>query len=306
MAQYQFYYIKSQKSQMIEDGLRKLSFSCEGRSDIFCFVWVEPSGCLDHVQLVFSNKFIEGNIRKNPLAGYTAKAIETMSQKAQKQIGQTLYSQNNHSILQEGLDLLSKTDFLGNLKETLGFPIEATHISQLFHPPRDIEVSHNTEYHFYEVLPQEIKLGLIQRTFVCHGRPRLKCILTVDRRQEVEHVQLLFNNRYLHWGKYEVPSVGDYLLNIEGGETLDPSKIMEEGKTLMNQSVFPEPSQIKMNGEAFDQVNLADLYQFHETYRTDPPLSPPTDSTLPESWQQIVSSRLSSFSKKLPKFWKKS
>ena len=56
---FRFYEIISKKSEIFSFGYRQLSFACEDNPEVFCFLWINQSKQLKHIQFLFGESVLE-------------------------------------------------------------------------------------------------------------------------------------------------------------------------------------------------------------------------------------------------------
>ena len=56
---FRFYEIISKKSEISSSGIRQLSFACEDNPEVFCFIWINQSRQLKHIQVLFGESVLE-------------------------------------------------------------------------------------------------------------------------------------------------------------------------------------------------------------------------------------------------------
>ena len=56
---FRFYEIISKKSEISSSGFRQLSFACEDNPEVFCFIWINQSRQLKHIQVLFGESVLE-------------------------------------------------------------------------------------------------------------------------------------------------------------------------------------------------------------------------------------------------------
>ncbi len=120
METYNFYEIKSKKSQIYVDGLRQISLVCDDQPDIHCFLWVNQEQKLAHLQFLFNEKIIEWfSGRKSLVISETNRRSNNPEQIGIHKGVRTIHPVNDDKIRQEGLDIIRLANFPKNYKEII-------------------------------------------------------------------------------------------------------------------------------------------------------------------------------------------
>jgi len=114
-------------------------------------------------------------------------------------------------------------------------------------------------YRFYQIKSlksQEYRNGLRQVTLNCENHPQIYCFVWINKTEEPEHIQFVFNENIIEWFKERGISIGqtnrkmyDYPAKSgiqKGSRTIHASyntSIMDEGIDIIKDSEFPEDFQ---------------------------------------------------------------
>jgi len=77
MSYSQFYLISSKKSKEEVNGLKKISFGCVNRANVYGFIWVDKKYNIQHIQFIFEEIVLEWINEKGLRYSKTNRALET-------------------------------------------------------------------------------------------------------------------------------------------------------------------------------------------------------------------------------------
>lgn len=120
MLNYNFYEIRSRKSQEFVDGIRQVSLVCADDPEIHCFLWLNQSQELTHLQFLFNEKLIEWFSNKSGLVvSETNRRSGPMGKPGVTKGVRTIHSVQDNSILREGLNIIKAADFPKTYKDLI-------------------------------------------------------------------------------------------------------------------------------------------------------------------------------------------
>ena len=120
MLNYNFYEIRSRKSQEFVRGVRQVSLVCSDDPDIHCFLWIDQQQELTHVQFLFNEKLIEWFANKQGLiVSETNRRMGTVQKPGIMKGVRTIHEVKDNSILQEGLNIIKSADFPETYKDLI-------------------------------------------------------------------------------------------------------------------------------------------------------------------------------------------
>ena len=124
-------------------------------------------------------------------------------------------------------------------------------------------------YRFYQIKSQkslEYQNGLRQITLNCESNPQIYCFVWINKAEEMEHIQFVFNENIIEWFKEQGISVGQtnrkmfaYSLKTgihKGARTIHETQsddILEDGTNIIMDSEFPEDFQSAIQEKILDQ-----------------------------------------------------
>ena len=114
---YRFYEIKSIRSKEFVKGLRKVTLVCENRPDIHCFLWIDESEALKHMQFLFDEKLIEWfDDKKELITSHTNRRSQSSTKSGVQKGARTIHAIKDNSIMREGIGIISSASFPGDYK----------------------------------------------------------------------------------------------------------------------------------------------------------------------------------------------
>ena len=120
MATYRFYQIRSLKSQEYHNGLRQVTLNCENNPQICCFIWINEAEEFEHIQFVFNENIIEWFKGRGITIGQTNRKMYDYPSKPGYQKGsRTIHATDNTSIMEEGIDIISDSEFPDDFQHTI-------------------------------------------------------------------------------------------------------------------------------------------------------------------------------------------
>jgi len=111
MIAYDFYEIKSKKSTELINGVYQITLSCSNYSGTQCFLWINPNGDAQHIQLIFDEKIVEWFPNQGLVLSCTNRRQQSVSQRGVMKGVRTIHQSKDLAILQEGLSLVSSANF---------------------------------------------------------------------------------------------------------------------------------------------------------------------------------------------------
>ena len=120
MQDYNFYEIRSKKSEEFVKGVRKVSLVCENRPDIHCFLWIDQERKLKHVQFLFDEKLIEWiEGRKNIITSHTNRQMASNRKPGIHKGARTIHTVDDSRIMEEGLQIIKSAEFPENYEQQI-------------------------------------------------------------------------------------------------------------------------------------------------------------------------------------------
>ena len=120
MLNYNFYEVRSRKSQEFVNGVRQVSLVCSDDPEIHCFLWIDQEQKLTHLQFLFNEKLIEWFSNKQGLTVSETNRRSSPTGKTGVLKGvRTIHSIQDNSILQEGLNIIKAADFPKTYKDLI-------------------------------------------------------------------------------------------------------------------------------------------------------------------------------------------
>lgn len=113
MQHYSFYEIKSQKSQELVNGLKKISLVCADHPEFHMFLWMDEKDELKHLQFLFDENLIEWfEDRKELIASETNRKTAGYPMHSGTRKGvRTIHAVKNHSIVEKGQRIVNAATF---------------------------------------------------------------------------------------------------------------------------------------------------------------------------------------------------
>jgi len=120
MLNYNFYEIRSRKSQEFNNGVRQVSLVCADDPDLHCFLWIDQQQKLTHFQFLFNEKLIEWFSNKDGLIVSETNRRSGPTGKTGVMKGvRTIHTVQDDSILQEGLEIINSSEFPNSYKDLI-------------------------------------------------------------------------------------------------------------------------------------------------------------------------------------------
>lgn len=120
MLNYNFYEIRSRKSQEFVNGVRQVSLVCSDDPEIHCFLWLDQEQELTHLQFLFNERLIEWFANKRGLIVSETNRRSGPTGKIGVMKGvRTIHAVQDNSILQEGLNIIKAADFPKTYKDLI-------------------------------------------------------------------------------------------------------------------------------------------------------------------------------------------
>ena len=106
---YQFYEIKSLKSQPVENGSWQISLACKGEPLIKIFFWFQKDGKPSHIQLFYNEKVLDWKINQGLFLSVTNRYEEQIFKLGTQKGVRNLIPSRDKEFLIEGLEILTQS-----------------------------------------------------------------------------------------------------------------------------------------------------------------------------------------------------
>jgi hypothetical protein len=103
-----FYEIKTKKSEITDSGVLQLSFACEDKPEIFCFLWINQGKELKHIQFLFGESVLEWESNWGILVSQTNRVNNHEAKIGVHKGSRSIHSIDDPNLLSESLDQIKR------------------------------------------------------------------------------------------------------------------------------------------------------------------------------------------------------
>ena len=105
-----FYEINTKKSEITLSGILQLSFACEDRPEIFCFLWINQSKEIKHIQFLFGESVLEWESNLGIRVSQTNRVDEFQVKIGLHKGSRSIHSNDDPNLLSDSLEQIKRCE----------------------------------------------------------------------------------------------------------------------------------------------------------------------------------------------------